>query len=524
MKNKKVINNKRGMIIKNDSLDKISILISIAFFVVLGVYIFLLYNFRPLIGDDFNYYYYKKVSGYVDSDLSSSLEYQTKIGIPFSERLKIFKNSYTSFSGRIMSMIFSLLFSWINNRTLFAVLAVFVYLLVVILSARLVYRNSCQVMKHPLSLIIFGAFLLLYNEGVGNIYTFTILFHYGISYLLWLILLNFALDRAYTSQYLSRKKLLAINLLGIFAGITHELIGAFSLIFIAALSIGTKGFKEGIKEVKYYIGAFIGFLFCFFAPGNFARVGTDHDAAIFDPYYIKLLRSLKQHVATFIKMKEAGTWLLIFGIILVIVHIILKIKKREKISWKKAIFWQCFVILSVFLWAMVSYVPKYGLLLAMVMQIVAIYRLFYDSDTKEVSAKEVCAKEVSASEAGAAGAGEAGAGEAGADEAGTNETDANETDMKRVLTTIVSFIFLFAIIINLRWVPVMVQETEYRLQLVAKAAEEGLPEVIVPSYSDAVTCHDVMVPNNLNNSDFYRGKKVSQLYYGTKIIIEGQNQ
>lgn len=466
--------------------------ISIAFLALLGVYIFLIFNFRPLMGDDFSFYYYKEVSGYVDSDAFSDLTFQTKIGIPFSERLDILKNSYNTFSGRVISMLCSMFYSMINNRMVFAVLAVGIYIGVILLSARLIYRNVRETLQHPFVLILLGSFLLLYNEGVGNLYMFTMLFHYGVTYLLWLVLINFAMDSVYTKEKISTKCLILINIFGVFAGLTHEMIGALALLMIAAISIGIKGWKEGITYIKYYIGAAIGYVICFFAPGNFNRANTDHDAAILDPYSIKFVKSAKQHILTFFRMEEVGVVILGIAVFAFIILLILKIRKKEIISWKKALFWQICVGVSVLMWAAVSYVPKYGILLAMIAQIVAIMRLFDDPENKE-----------------------------------TNEREKNLQEKNNRVTWIfsgISILLVLAIFINLSWVPTMIHETREREVLVAEAAMAGKEEVIVPSYSERVTCHSVMVPNNLNNSRFYRGKKVSQVYYGTKIVVEGHDE
>lgn len=471
--------------------------ISIAFLALLGVYIFLLFNYRPLMGDDFTYYYYKEVSGYVDKESSSDFQYESKIGIPFSERLEIMKNSYQTFSGRVISMLCSMLFSMINNRAVFALLAVFVYLGVLLLGARLVFGNTKEVLRRPFIVILYGSSLWLYNEGVGNLYMFTMLFHYGVTYLLWLVLLNFAIDRAYTDKKASVKQLVGMNLFGIFAGLTHEMIGACCLLMIAGIALVSKGFREGMKEIRFYIGAFIGYLFCFFAPGNFNRAGTDHDAAIHDPYPIKLLKSVKQHAATFLQMDEVGKWILMLAVILLIGSLIIKIRKGQKIAWKKALLWQAFVVLSIVLWAAVSYVPKYGILLAMIAQLTAFLRLLYEPG-KVVKGKDAENQRIA-------------------------DKERAESTMQ-VVTMIVSAVLLLAVTVNLSWVPAMIQETRNRFELVAEAAQAGLPEVVVPSYSEKVTSHNVMVPNNLNNSAFYRGKKITQVFYGTKIIVEGHDE
>ena len=517
--------------------------ISMVFLALLGVYIFLLFNYRPLMGDDFTFYYYKEVSGYVDKDSASDFQYESKIGIPFSERLEIMKNSYQTFSGRVISMICSMLFSMVNNRTVFALLAVLVYLGILLLGARLVFGSTKEVLRHPFIVILYGSFLWLYNEGVGNLYMFTMLFHYGVTYLLWLVLLYFSLDRAYTDKKVSVKLLAGVNLFGIFAGLTHEMIGACCLLMIAAMALFSKGFRKGIREIRFYIGAFIGYLFCFFAPGNFNRAGTDHDAAIHAPYPLKLLKSVKQHAATFLQMDEVGKWILMIAVILLIGSLIIKIRKGQKIAWKKALLWQAFVVLSIVLWAAVSYVPKYGILLAMIAQLTAFLRLLYETEKavkgkdsedqvtdktimdKDVERKKIANKAVMEEDVGITDKDADDREAIGKAGIGSHKADKQRVEsFMQVVTMIISAVFLLAVTINLRWVPTMIQETRYRFELVAEAAQAGLPEVVVPSYSEKVTGHNVMVPNNLNNSAFYRGKKVTWVYYGTKIIVEGHDE
>lgn len=472
---------------KYDWQKNIFMLLSIIFLTMLAIYVFLLFNYRPLMGDDFSFYFSKDVSGYVNPELALQLEYQPKTDLSVSQHLQIFENKYMQFSGRVIAAFFSMCFTIINNRTVFAVLGSIIYVSITILAGRLVFHTIRETIQHPFVLIMMGSFLWIYNEGVGNLYMFTMLFHYGLSYFLWLLVINFAMDRIWQEENVTKHshiKLILMNILGIFAGLSHELIGACSLFLIAFMTLCAKGFAKGIREIKYYMGAAAGYLVCFFAPGNFNRAATQHDATIHNPYSQKLLLSIKQHVATLLKMEEAGTWIFLTALILFAGMLIYKCRNKLPISWKKAVCWQICVLASVLLWAAVSYVPKYGVLLAMIMEMVAWLRILYDPQTED------------------------------------SKSAAGIRKSRNIAKCILAGLFLVVIGYNISWVPEMIRETQDRFALVRQAAEAGQEEVTVPSYSEEVYSHSVMIPNNLNNSSYYQAKEVTKLFYGTQILIE----
>lgn len=336
---------------------KISIVVSSVIIMLLSVLFIILTSYaRPPIGDDillsfFGYFspYYNPADFILGDRICSIFQAFQSV-----------KETYMNWGGRIVGF-FLMPFISIYGDWFIAAANAFILLGIILSTGVLIFGNIKKVLLQPFFLI-FGFLVFVYFYfGIHYLLMWAIMAPYGVSALLCLVYIYF-IQQVYDCKNIYIKDIIFINLLGFITGVTHEIYIFMMFIFLLILFIQS---KEKIKHLVCNVGIFVGAVICIFAPGNFVRMKSVHDESIFDPYLIKLTKSLRMHGDA---ISGYHSSLLPICLLLFILFCILLFLNRKQLGCllkeSKALTPYFFVLLSSpFIWAVVSYAPSYGLLL-----------------------------------------------------------------------------------------------------------------------------------------------------------------
>lgn len=336
---------------------KISIVVSSVIIMILSVLFVILVSYsRPPVGDDILLSFFGYFSPYYNPD-----------GFVLGDRIhSIFqafqsvKETYMNWGGRVVGF-FLMPFISIYGDWFIAVANALVLLGIILSTGVLIFGNIKKVLLQPFFLI-FGFLVFVYFYfGIYYLLMWAMMAPYGVSALLCLVYVYF-IQRVYDCKNIYIKDIIFINLLGFTTGITHEIYVLVMCVFLLVLFIQS---KEKIKHLICNIGIFVGAILCVFAPGNFVRMKSVHDVSIFDPYIIKLAKSIITHIHAILGY---GLYLLPICLFLFVLFCILLFLNRKNLGAllkeSKALIPYFFVLLSSpFIWAIASYVPSYGLVL-----------------------------------------------------------------------------------------------------------------------------------------------------------------
>lgn len=363
------------------------------FIIIAGaLFLFLLRYDVPLYGDDIgglvsnnpdNHYLDDKV---VVGECELSLDYS------LHKAWDRIVESYFTWNGRIISkfvipiihMIFSLpdRVSW----TLFALYIMLFHIILLLVVVSAVSGSIREGLGAP-TVVLLASLLLFYIPSYSYaymtwliMYTFTNI--YVTSVILYL-LFYIAIRRAHMSPAdISIKTLIGINLLGFFAGLSHE---AFGVIFGAALLTQLVRFwlqnhrRISIRYLFMYVGYLIGFSICFFAPGNFNRAQQSHEAALRTvPLIGRIFNSIYIHAYVGYRI-----WIVPFAVLPILLVLLVVLLRKKMLSVKDvltAVFnnleWFMGFIVSAITWGLVARVVSYGMLAANALLIIGIIRTF----------------------------------------------------------------------------------------------------------------------------------------------------
>lgn len=442
--------------------------LSIILIFVISIFFWGVCRYRPPLGDDVLGQHMHSVYFYTNSDRWNAEE--VILINSFEQILENAKEAYLLWTGRIVHLFFlPLLNVWGQGFT--AMTSVIIYIGITLAACRLLYGKIRNVLEHPVEIAIMLSVLCLYNSAVSHSIMWTMITIYSASVFLYLVILNMNEEIINRIIEKSEKRIYVavFNLIGLIAGMTCELIGAWFILQIILRVLVKLKIKGSFKIIKYYLGLFIGYCLCFFAPGNFNRMLMPHDKEIYTSYFIKLLRSLEQHGRILTQFEGFGKILMYSLSIIGCVAIILYIKQKK---WKKivgVISFFSMIILSVFLWAFVSYTPIYGLLGVLVYQLLACFYIIKEDDLLNI---------------------------------------------KKYISIII-LICLFSD--NIFWFTNFLIQIEERNIIVREAIEKGEEEIKVRKLENAD--RKILFVNEIDDSNQYE-KKYYQSYYGIKIIIE----
>lgn len=360
-----------------------------------------------------------------------------------------------------------------------AVVSVIIYTGIVLASGTLAFGSLKGILQNPLAILVFSVTLFWYNAAMGMMAMWTMTCMYGLTmllYLIYMVMLNKLISRKFV---LKIWWIVLLNILGFIAGITHEALGAICIILIMIRTlVSIYQQKAGIKRIFIHSGLFVGYCFCFFAPGNFNRMRQSHDSLIFRPSILARMKlSLEAHWATLMGTSHLN--LVILTILLFL--FVLTLLRLTRGEVKQLLINNCEyligIVASIGMWGLVSYTPPYGTLLWL--DFVLIFLL------KNITVDEKLAK--------------------------------------LSVVSIISICLLSYIgVKGYVWMNALrITTTEWRT-LIKEAKEKGQTEVLVPKYPK-ITNNYFTLSNNLNRKNLYERPDYKS-YYGIYIIVDTKNR
>lgn len=445
--------------------SKVRVLISIIGFEFIAVCFFLMCRYRFPVGDDVLSQFEDTIYFYLDDYNVSQLEF-----IPIKSLNQIFNyvvQLYFLWSGRLLEPVLQPALG-ILGRNFTAIISVCIYMGAVLLAGRLICNNIKTVFHHPCMVIVLSSLVCLYNFALELLIMWTMSIIYGYSLLMYLLMMNVTKDMVYGNK---KYNILFVNIVGFMAGISHELIGAWFISQLMFVIFLKNKFNNFLWLIKYYVGLIIGYLICFFAPGNFNRMHQKHDAGMWDPYWHKLLSSFQTHLGMLLNFEGFGKFIFVFTIISALVAFGIIIKKhKKKTAIKKVIFFTVNIITSIFFWSLVSCTPNYGVIGALIYLILAFFVLI------------------------------------------------NEIDCNKIFTVIVMFVLFGVLADNAVFMNQFVRESLVRETRVREGIEKRETEVHVDAYSSNLNRNFLLKSYVDNNKQFSEPYYIK--FYGIRIIID----
>lgn len=308
------------------------------------------------IGDDVLCYYDGALTYYLDEFEDNSGE---KIG-NFPQIFRLLEFVYTHWSGRMPGYFINYV-GKLLPKAIQAFFTASVFVSNILLAVRIVYKKWFDTLSKP---FIFGMLFLVvywYRWDVYYTYMWTMVTIYSFGIMFCLLYYNLAVTDYENDK---RHSPWLLMILGVIAGFSHEVI-SFCVIAI----IGTRWLinvlrkREKWNEVFRHLGFGIGYLFCFFAPGNFYRQAQSHDTITL-AYADRLKNSWDSHKGV-LNSNATGNLIFILFAILAFIALGVLIERRNR----KAVFEVLcdivpFVVgggTSILVWGMAPRTAPYGL-------------------------------------------------------------------------------------------------------------------------------------------------------------------
>ncbi len=350
-------------------------LLSIFVILFFGLFWFLICYYQLPRGDDVLFQFSTGMTYYLDNTEQMLGNQITN----FEELIDSVIYIYNVWSGRIIGYLLIPLLS-IFGQVFTSLLSSIIFNLIIINVVLLIWNKNNmkqEIFSHPLGILLLNIIIFLLGHYMGYMTMWTFVSIYGVSTLLYLFLLNW-------TNFLFKKNfniglflIIISNLVGFIAGLTHEVIGAISiLMLLVKFYYMVRNTKISIFKVAInYVGLIIGYTICFFAPGNFIRMQSSHDSGIHSMFLEKARRSIFSHI----KIILENPYFLGILIFVFLTYLLLKINNNNsiKIIGKNFVF-LIGIVFSIFIWSFSSYVPSYGLLFYICLVCIVVFRIYDD--------------------------------------------------------------------------------------------------------------------------------------------------
>lgn len=317
------------------------------------------YVYEP-VGDD--------ILGYFDN--TNYQDGGTAVGERFTSISQIpgdIIEGYMGWTGRLTSSVYLFVQLW--PKFWQALVAALIYTFNILLAMRILYRDWVKVLSRPLVFVLLYLAMYWYRANVSYIYFRTFVKNYSLSALLPLLYFNLAVtDRENGKQ----RPVWVLTLFGLMAGLCHEVLSFCMIVAVGTVwLINVLRKKEKWTSVFRHVGYGVGYLICFFAPGNFQRMQLPHDAPLLErPYLARLKDAFWMHKYVFVGQMPARL-LLYACILLAAVSLLLMLYQRRRDAL-------CRVLedvapfltagtASLLVWGVASYCPPYGMELFMLL-------------------------------------------------------------------------------------------------------------------------------------------------------------
>ncbi len=447
--------------------EKPEILISVILLSICALVLFLTVYFRPALGDDILEQFKCCDKWYNDDPTWVELPPKNTWKAAWEDAWYL----YNHWSGRVIYLL-SIAMLTIWGQISVAIGVTLIYLVIVLAGGRLVFGSLPELFMHPVSVGVISSLIMLYNYTMDHSTMWTFAGIYGTAYAFYLVDLNCTIDIIRGRLAQDKSLLVKMNILGLLAGLTHELLGAWYILQLIIIYLVSFGFKKTLKHVKYYYGMMVGYAICFFAPGNFVRAGSRHDAGLHSSWFHRLFEGASQHGQCILKMQNGG---IVIGVLLILCTFAALVKidpVKLKAGKNRFIFYIGAILMSWIIWSIMAYTPVYGMV-GMLMYVILL-----------------CIEIIRASRL-------------------------RILDYGRIIGIALG---LLLIIDNGPWIYRFGTETAVRNRLIEEAKANGESEVHVPAYSEKV-CRHVVFDYYTNSSDMY-GCLPETKFFGIKIVVD----
>lgn len=235
--------------------------------------------------------------------------------------------------------------------------------------------------------------------------------------------------------------------------------------------------KERWTSLFRHTGLGIGYLFCFFSPGNFYRSNQSHDV-VTSSYFERLKGSCIIHFRA-LTGNTASKWIFIISLLAAYTLLIILLTNKENKKIMQFLFEHIDLMVSglcsVFIWAMTPKCPQYG----MDWWILTVYIVIFGMGSKLEKYFQV------------------------------------KQAVKIICPLVIIIAFTFG---NIREIYSYEKVSYERRQLVEIALDNHESEVIVPKFDESLSVDRYEI-SGLNDQTQY-DSEYFQKYYGTHLVIE----
>ncbi|MEI7848468.1 MAG: DUF6056 family protein [Chloroflexota bacterium] len=336
-------------------LNNLNIILSLGVMGYISYFIFTIVYYRIPFGDDILCQFFDGVRFYHDDKTSQFLGEQI---LNLSTSLNNVYASYFTWGARLIGY-FLIPFLSIFGTIFTALFTVGCFLGIILLTVKNIYFKD-NPFNHPVSLLFCFLAFFYFDKGIGQLLMFTMTTIYAFS--VFLLLIFFTLLRTLIEKNIPPDKILYlfVNLLGLFAGITHEV---YAVIFLfISFAVITISVTEKIKRKQFYyylIGLTLGILIMYTAPGNFVRMAQSHDA---NRMVTPLLARISNSFTNFEVFPKNNSQLFYkFFTCLYLVYLLQGLKRirtKTPITFEDIFFWSA--IGMVIFWGIFPFAPPYA--------------------------------------------------------------------------------------------------------------------------------------------------------------------
>ena len=459
--------------------DKINTTASVLVLLCCTIFIILLFYYRPILGDDVLYQFEKGAIWYLD-DIEMS-EYEQILTFP--QAVKTAHFFYMNWTGRFYHNFLSSLIS-IWGKGLVAVLAGIIFALFIISILTLAFSSLRKALTHPLLMLLLFLVLIFYNRASSYYFMWIMIITYVLPSAMFLIYL-FLFDQ-YVKEH-TAKRFYMLNILGFFCGIAHEMLGAFLIIMLLGKGISVVSLRKEMKFWSYvscHIGFILGYIICFFAPGNFNRMNSSHDQGINRNYFDKLIDVLLEQRNMLYPSGLGGLgisvkrYTLILGLIICVGMVLVILSKKWKEALADNLYLLFGLVSSPFLWAFGSYMGGWAACFWNALFFILLFKLAFGY----VEIGKIMPKWI-------------------------------QRSYLNIVCLMVASIIIIAN--NVSWFTAFIQTSHEWNRATTQAKEDGETAVIVPKYPNV----RILMTGYINDPVQYEEEYYIK-YYGIKIIPE----
>lgn len=423
-----------------------------------------------------------EILGAFDSSLTYYLDdYSDELGeriVSLNQVGTLLKFIYLNWSGRLTGYTLNLL-GYLLPKAGLAIITSLMYTSVCLLALRIVFSDCKSILSHSVYFLVLYSALFWTKPYVYFTLMWTMTSIYVSSLLLCLLYYNIGVLDSQREK--STGKWFAVQIVGVLAGVSHEVIALCLISTILTKWIIDVVYGEvRFKSVFQHVGLGIGYVIGFFSPGNFSRIGESHDVVTED-FLSRIINSLSSHIYI---LRSEDSWMTMVGASLAIlacislIYLLCKKKSVYGVRWivKEIAPLAVGGMVSIIVWAIMPKVSDYGLDLWIVLVYLIIIKMIEEA-RKNWSFSDVLIQNLSG-------------------------------------ILLISFILVFY------WNETVSYHSVYseRMDRIQSAVENGQTEVKVPLYPQQISSErfDVLYLNDQEqyDCDYY------QRYYGIHVILE----